>query len=74
VTGPLEPRAHIPDLDVVARQLIEDVTPLVRDARQTDKDAAAYLDAVGTLTGLDENDLVQLAIDLAKRIAAFPEP
>lgn len=65
------PRQRVPDLELVADQLLNDLN--VPDD-ETGGEAQAKLDAIGTLTGLDEDDLIGLAILLALRLIAADGP
>ncbi len=55
-------RENVPDPEQVADWV-------VRDVANPDKDQG-FLDAVGTLTGLAEDDLVAVVIELAWRVNA----
>jgi len=58
-------REYVPDLNQRADWLLTDL-------RGSDKQEG-WLDAVGTLTGLTEDDLVELAVLLARRLIAGEE-
>ena len=64
--GPV--RHYIPHLPAVAEDLVGDLDVL--DEGDIDVTSQAELDAIATLTGLTEDDLVSLCIVLTKRLIA----
>lgn len=62
----LQRREWVPDPRQVADWL-------VRDVGEEPDEYTGFLDALGTLTGLTENDLCLVAIELARRLAAMQE-
>jgi hypothetical protein len=76
----LERRESIPNIKMVADHLIEDQRPAkgLRVDREPDESIVmnaeasyAFLDAIGTMDGLTVDDLMALAIELARRIVAL---
>lgn len=65
----MERRDHVPDIGVVAGQLVEDLSPNPDGPYE-------FLDAVGTIGAHDmtENDLTALCIELARRLIVARKP
>lgn len=74
--GPEDRRKNVPDLRMVADQLLDDLRTDPRTLAEThiegiwDVGGAEYLDAVGTIAAHDllEDNLIELAIELARRV------
>jgi hypothetical protein len=67
--GGIGPRRHgVPDLEVVADQLLNDLD--VGDDADDNVFGRAELHAMGTLTGFTEDDLVAMCILLTRRLLA----
>lgn len=72
----MERRESVPDIRMVADQLLDDLRSDPRTLDEThmegiwDVGGAEYLDAVGTIAAHDliEDDLIELAIELARRV------
>jgi hypothetical protein len=70
----MQRRPHVPDISRKADEVIED---LRSDSRGVEPDPLGLgvlgtgqgsLDAIGTVTGLTEDDLIALVIELARRV------
>jgi hypothetical protein len=60
-------RENVPDPKQVADWLVGDVS-VGKDA-DSEAEAQGWLDGLGTLTGLTEDDLCAVALELARRLA-----
>lgn len=76
MTEELTPRDNVPDVSMVADHLIEDASTSFGVARlpgqmpQTVEIAHTFLDSITTMEGLSVDDLMLLAIELARRVIA----